>query len=241
MALDNARLLAETSSALISLEHANAALREQSRDIELAVLAHDRLAELVLRGGGVAEVAAELAELLGGAVEVQVPAGGAKPSGRGSRRCRWRPGSEVLGRLVLTRDGAPRPADLRVLQRGAVVTALLLLFNRHLAEVANRGRRDLLEDLLTGSVTDPDEIAARAADLDADLTGELVLVVCAWPRHRADAEQAAAVLRRSRRGLSGRVDGQSCCCCRVTMPARRPLGCCRRAGPDAGRTGDRGW
>ena len=38
---------------------------------------------------------------------------------------------------------------------------------RHLAEMANRGRRDLLEDLLTGSVTDADEISARAAHLDA--------------------------------------------------------------------------
>ena len=73
VALDNARLLAETREALISLEHANAALREQRGDIELAVLAHDRLAELVLRGGGVAEVAAELADVLGGTVDLQVP------------------------------------------------------------------------------------------------------------------------------------------------------------------------
>ncbi len=207
VALDNARLLAETRAALIGLEHANAALREQSRDTELAVLAHDRLAELVLRGGGVAEVAAELAELLGGAVDLQVPATPGEAVGPGRSSVPVVAGSEVLGRLVLTRDGAPRPADLRVLQRGAVVTALLLLFNRHLAEVANRGRRDLLEDLLTGSVTDPDEIAARAADLDADLTGELVLVVCAWPRHRADSEQAAAFYAGQRRGLSARVDG----------------------------------
>ena len=39
LALDNARLLAETRAALIGLEHANAALREQSKDTELAVLA----------------------------------------------------------------------------------------------------------------------------------------------------------------------------------------------------------
>jgi len=209
VALDNARLLAETRTALLGLERANAALREQSRDTELAVLAHDRLAELVLRGGGVAEVAAELAELLGGAVDVQVPAAAGAPVGPGQSAVPVIAGSEVLGRLVLTRDGAPRPADLRVLQRGAVVTALLLLFNRHLAEVANRGRRDLLEDLLTGSVTDPDEITARAADLDADLTGDLVLLVCALPRHRTDSEQDAAFYAGQRRGLSARIDGQT--------------------------------
>src|SRR6476661_2316045 len=207
VALDNARLLAETRSALISLEQANASLREQSRDIELAVMAHDRLAELVLRGGGVAEVAAELADVLGGTVELQGPSELSQPLGSDQSSVPVATGSELLGRLVHTREGQARAADLRVLERGAVVTALLLLFNRHLAEVANRGRRDLLEDLLTGTVLDPNEISARAADLDADLTGELVLVVCAWPRHRADSEQAAAFYAGQRRGLSARVDG----------------------------------
>jgi DNA-binding PucR family transcriptional regulator len=207
VALDNARLLAETRSALISLEQANASLREQSRDIELAVIAHDRLAELVLRGGGVAEVAAELADVLGGTVELQGPSELSQPLGSDQSSVPVATGSELLGRLVHTRVGQARAADLRVLERGAVVTALLLLFNRHLAEVANRGRRDLLEDLLTGSVTEPDEISARAADLDADLTGDLVVVVCAVPRHRVDSEQAAAFYAGRRRGLSARMDG----------------------------------
>ncbi len=207
VALDNARLLAETRSALISLEQANASLREQSQDIELAVIAHDRLAELVLRGGGVAEVAAELADVLGGAVELQGPSEMSDPLGAHQSSVPVATGSELLGRLVLTREDQARPADLRVLERGAVVTALLLLFNRHLAEMANRGRRDLLEDMLTGSVTETDEIRARAADLDADLTGDLVVLACAVPRHRVDSEQAAAFYAGRRRGLSARVDG----------------------------------
>jgi len=207
VALDNARLLAETRSALISLEQANDSLREQSRDTELAVIAHDRLAELVLRGGGVAEVAAELADVLGGSVELQGPTEMSTPLAPGQCSVPVATGSELLGRLVLTRPSQTRAADLRVLERGAVVTALLLLFNRHLAEMANRGRRDLLEDLLTGSVTDADEISARAAHLDADLTGELVVVVCAVPRHRVDSEQAAAFYAGQRRGLSARLDG----------------------------------
>ncbi len=208
VALDNARLLAETRAALISLERANAALREHSRDTELAVAAHDRLAGLVLRGGGVAEVAAELADLLGGTVELHGPSEMSEPLAPGQSSVPVATGSELLGRLVLTRPDAARDADLRVLERGAVVTALLLLFNRHLAEMANRGRRDLLEDLLTGSVTEVDEIRARAADLDADLAGDLVVVVCAVPRHRVDSEQAAAFYAGRRRGLSARLDGQ---------------------------------
>ena len=98
VALDNARLLAESRDALIGLERANTALREQSRDIELAVLAHDRLAELVLRGGGVAEVAAELAEVLGGAVDLQVPIPTERPDRAGP----------VVGHRV-RRVGGPRP------------------------------------------------------------------------------------------------------------------------------------
>lgn len=207
VALDNARLLAETRSALISLEQANDSLREQSRDTELAVIAHDRLAELVLRGGGVAEVAAELADVLGGAVELQGPSEMSDPLAPNQSSVPVATGSEMLGRLVLTREDQARPADLRVLERGAVVTALLLLFNRHLAEMANRGRRDLLEDMLTGSVAEADEIRARAADLDADLTGDLVVTVCSVPRHRVDSEQAAAFYAGRRRGLSARVDG----------------------------------
>jgi len=207
VALDNARLLAETRAALIGLEQANAALRDQSRDTERAVLAHDRLAELILRGGGVSDVAAELAAVLGGSVDLQTPAQLGEPIGPNQSAVPVVAGSQVLGRLVLTREGTPRPADLRVLERGAVVTALLLLFNRHLAEVANRGRRDLLEDLLAGSVADEDEIAARAADLDAQLGGDLIIVVCALPRHRVDAEQAASFYAGQRRGLWARVDG----------------------------------
>ncbi len=209
VALDNARLLAETRSALIGLEQAHAALREQARDTELAVTAHDRLAQLVLRGGGVAEVAAELAQLLGGPVELQAPAEMHRALDADQTSVPVAAGSEILGRLVLTRSAdPPRAADLRVLERGAVVTALLLLFNRHLAEVANRGRRELLEDLLTGSVSDPDEITARAADLGAELTGDLVLLVCALQRQRTSAEQAAAYYAGRSGGLSARVNGR---------------------------------
>jgi PucR-like helix-turn-helix protein/GAF domain-containing protein/diguanylate cyclase with GGDEF domain len=61
VAIDNAQLLAETSRANETISANNEAMRR-------AEDAHDRLMELVLRGGDVAEVAAEVAAVLGGGI-----------------------------------------------------------------------------------------------------------------------------------------------------------------------------
>ncbi|OEV25402.1 diguanylate phosphodiesterase, partial [Streptomyces nanshensis] len=77
VAIDSTRLLTETTQALAGLRAVNETIRRAS-DI------HDRLTELVLRGGGVDDVTRALAEVLGGRVEFRdgvrfddVPAGGA--------------------------------------------------------------------------------------------------------------------------------------------------------------------
>ena len=68
VALENARLFAE-------LDHANRTVTEHASAVESAAVAHDRLTDLLLHGGGVDEVARVLAEVLGGAVGVHDPAG----------------------------------------------------------------------------------------------------------------------------------------------------------------------
>lgn len=68
-AIDTANLLTETRSALTELERANEIIRDHSGVIERASDVHDRLAELVLRGGGVHDVAAAVSEILDGTVE----------------------------------------------------------------------------------------------------------------------------------------------------------------------------
>ncbi|EDY62708.2 conserved hypothetical protein, partial [Streptomyces pristinaespiralis ATCC 25486] len=69
VAIDTANLLAETRSALADLERANAIIQDHSGVLERASDVHDRLTELVLRGGGVQDVAAALSEVLDGTVE----------------------------------------------------------------------------------------------------------------------------------------------------------------------------
>ncbi|WP_203762629.1 GAF domain-containing protein, partial [Paractinoplanes deccanensis] len=63
VAIDAARLLTETRAALAELSTANEA-------VERAAAAHDRLTTVVLRGGGVEDVARDLAEVLDGALLV---------------------------------------------------------------------------------------------------------------------------------------------------------------------------
>ena len=75
IALENARLFEEKQAAIGELDAANATVRAHSEAVELAASAHDRLADVVLHGGGVDAVAAVLADVLGGCLEVTEPGG----------------------------------------------------------------------------------------------------------------------------------------------------------------------
>ncbi|MGO1051301.1 helix-turn-helix domain-containing protein [Crossiella sp. CA198] len=209
IALDNARLLEETRAHHESLRRAEAA--------------HDRLTDLVLRGGDVHDVAIAVAEVLGGGIAVRdaegavlartgtspprVPAQAvaqARSSGR-AVRCgrRWvcavLAGSELLGTVVLTGRPELSEADQRLFERAGVVTALVLLLRRSVAEAENRVRGELLTDLLTATA-DPDALLARAARLGVDLGRGHVLLVAESPRGRLGV--AAARVARAAQGLA---------------------------------------
>ncbi|MEW2417226.1 GAF domain-containing protein [Streptomyces sp. NPDC046866] len=70
VAIDSARLLEETRAALVELGVATETARARSEALRLAAETHDRLTRLVLRGGDVADVAREVAGLLGGGLAV---------------------------------------------------------------------------------------------------------------------------------------------------------------------------
>ncbi|MER5647836.1 helix-turn-helix domain-containing protein [Streptosporangium sp. NPDC002524] len=258
VAIDNARLLQETRNALEELSEANRQVNAHSQAVERAALAHDRMTGLVLRGGGVEDVAAVVTEVLGGSLTVLDDAGrpiagdagvleegalgeaafdqpapgpgtdsaygrgtspgtGRRPGAKQGARRGARKVAEViadaarssraLGRtvrqgdllvasvdvgaeplctLVLRNGGQVSDADQRILERAALVTALLLLFRRTVAEAEGRVRGELLDDLISRPALDG--LADRARRVGVNLDHDHVVVVV---RHGGGRERAA--------------------------------------------------
>ncbi|MDG9706750.1 helix-turn-helix domain-containing protein [Streptomyces sp. DH10] len=228
-AIDTANLLAETRSALADLERANEIIQDRSGVIERASDVHDRLAELVLRGGGVHDVAAAVSEVLDGMVEfaeaTAAPAEALEASRAEGHAVRheddWiaavAAGGELLGALVLRGHPGLDPVDQRTLERAAMVTSLLLLARRSAAEAEQRVRGELLDDLLDARDRDPRLLRERAARLHADLDAVHVVLAARLEGDAPDADQEADARRRlaaaashlaaTRHGLAAARDG----------------------------------
>ncbi|MEV0172236.1 GAF domain-containing protein [Streptomyces sp. NPDC050803] len=226
-AIDTANLLTETRSALADLERANEIIQDRSGVIERASDVHDRLAELVLRGGGVHDVAAAVSEVLDGTVEFteSAPADAVETSRADGHAVRHQDdwiaavaaGGELLGALVLRGHPGLDPVDQRTLERAAMVTSLLLLARRSASEAEQRVRGELLDDLLDARDRDPRLLRERAARLDADLDATHVVLAARLEGPVADADQEAAARRRlwsaashlaaTRHGLAAARDG----------------------------------
>ena len=170
VALDSAHLLAATRRAVAELNEANATIRAHNEAMQRADDTHDRLMDLVLRGGGVPDVAAAVADVLHGSLTVldaegvvlagpvatvdSTALGSARSTGRAvSTKDTWvcavQAGQELLGALVLARAGALSDPDRRLFERAGVVTALLLMLRRSVAQAEDEVRGELLTDLLT--------------------------------------------------------------------------------------------
>jgi sugar diacid utilization regulator len=94
----------------------------------------------------------------------------------------WHPifaGTEVHGALARRPEATLVDADQRILERAAVVTALLQLFARNVAEAEGRVRGDLLDDLLTHRDHNSEALRSRAVRLGVELDRAHVLVVLA--------------------------------------------------------------
>ncbi|MET9908072.1 GAF domain-containing protein [Streptomyces sp. NPDC006476] len=228
-AIDTANLLTETRSALAGLERANEIIRDRSGVIERASDVHDRLTELVLRGGGVHDVAAAVSQVLDGTVEfteaADTPPGPLETSRAEGHAVRHKDdwiaavaaGGELLGALVLRGHPGLDPVDQLTLERAAMVTSLLLLARRSAADAEQRVRGELLDDLLDARDRDPRLLRERAARLHADLDATHVVLAARLDGPAADAEQEADARRRlwsaashlaaTRHGLAAARDG----------------------------------
>lgn len=205
ISIDSARLLEDARAAVRELDAANTLVRRHSLAVERAAEAHDRFADLALRGGGVDEVAQAVTEVLGGKLVVLDPDGrcvasvGADQSkdapaawleavaqsrAEGRAVCSdgtWFAavvaGSEAFGALVLRGRADLEGADQRVLERAALVTALLQLMNRTAMETENRIRGELISDLVTNGERAGDPHHERARQVGFNLEDEFAVVV----------------------------------------------------------------
>ncbi|MER7467919.1 helix-turn-helix domain-containing protein [Streptomyces sp. NPDC097981] len=236
VAIDSARLLEETRAALVELGVATETARARSEAVRLAAETHDRLTRLVLRGGDVADVAREVAALLGGSLVVHdadgaelarvgpdpvVPPAPALDASRSGGRavaadgvwvCAVLAGPELLGSITLGGRGDLPDSERRLFERAGLVTALLLLLRRSIAHAEDRVRGELLGDLLApaapGRVRDTGSQTLRARKLGVDLTRPHALVVLHCDAAlRSRLATEAARHARARDGLAGLHQG----------------------------------
>ncbi|MFE4632184.1 helix-turn-helix domain-containing protein [Streptomyces sp. NPDC056773] len=247
VAIDGARLLEETRTALVELNAATQAARAHSEAARLATETHDRLTDLVLRGGDVTDVAREVAALLRGGLVVHdadgaelarvatdpidAPAQGVAASRSGGRAvpvdgvwvCAVLAGPELLGSIALTGRADLSDSDRRLFERTGLVTALLLLLRRSVAHAEDRVRGELLSDLLTprspGHSPDSGSRTIRARKLGVDLARpHSLLVLHCDAAQRPRLSAEAARRARDRGGLAGLHEGHVV----LLAPAERP-------------------
>ncbi|WP_331766540.1 GAF domain-containing protein [Embleya sp. NBC_00896] len=251
VAIDTANLLEETRSALADLARANERAAAHSASVERAASAHDRFTELVLAGAGVDDVVRAVAEVVGGEAtlclgdpdpeaagpgdpDFVAASAQAQATGRAARvgRVHIAPvsaGTEHLGVLVLHSGDDQAASDARILERAAMVIALLVLFRRSATDAEHRLRGELLHEILTSTGRDPAALTDRAARLGADLDRPHVAVVVDAPdADRARLGSAVAHLAATAHGLAGEYDGHTV----LLLPGDRPAELARRVAAD---------
>jgi purine catabolism regulator len=187
---------------------------------------HRALVSVVLEGGGLADLAAELARILGGPVMVTTPDGlvmaragdPAELSRLARTECfdtggRFRveggprgPGSYAVvpvvagrvdhGRIVAFSQLPLTDADVHSLERAATVAALAITKQLAVAAVEDKYRADFLRDLVTGRVEDVAAAMAYARTFGWELDRPVVAVVAELDAHEPAVPEVRPVLER---------------------------------------------
>ena len=246
IAIDAANLLEETRTALAELNAASDIVKKHSAAVERASQAHHRFTELVLAGGKAENIAKAVSSVLGSdvflldeqdrliAASAQLPEEAALlrvvAEAKVGRRAvcsgqlwarRAYAGSEHLGTVVLQAGPELPETDRLILERAAMVTALLLLLRRSVTEAEQRVRGDLLTDLLSTPHRDVEALRDRSRRLGTDLDGPQVVITiraeaALWPRLRSAAAHIAAI----RQGLAAAFEGNTV----LLLPGDDPSG-----------------
>jgi sugar diacid utilization regulator/GAF domain-containing protein len=190
VAIETAGLRDREATIIAELVAANTALAEQHEQLRQSEAVHEQLTQVALRGGGVAGVAAALADLLGTSVVVTE-----EPSGSELARVRLdgeplvaedpeaHATSVTLGHDTVARIWVPRAGptvgalDVRALEHAATVCALEVLRARTALEVEWRLSDEVVTDLLTGNPAGLVTAAERASRLGIDLTAPHAVIV----------------------------------------------------------------
>ena len=229
VALANARLHARERANAEELRAANIALAETVRALEHTTRIHDRFTRVAVAGEGQEGIAKAVHELTGYPVAVEDRYGNLRawagpnrpdpypkdpPARREQLLRRERrpireggrlvaladPGADVLGVLALVDPArAAGEREQIALEHGATVLAMELARLRSLAETELRLRRDLMEDLLSG--TDEESALARAQALGHDLERRHRVVVAEGRGRTQDDELFFHAVRRTARSL----------------------------------------
>jgi DNA-binding PucR family transcriptional regulator len=163
----HAAIAIENAKSSERLNGANAALQKRSRELEQVVQWDTSLTEVVLRGGGVDDLVAEIARIVGSTVTFRRSSGPA-PEGEPLRVVRA--GGKSLGYLEFASPDAA-VAQRNFLDRAESALALACLAEESAAEAARRATDATLIGLLTRATSMQDTSyrhQARAAGIDPE-------------------------------------------------------------------------
>ncbi|MFF8772444.1 helix-turn-helix domain-containing protein [Kitasatospora sp. NPDC015120] len=170
----HAAIAIENATAMGRLNTANDQLARRTEELEQTLRWDQRLTRVVLGGGGVEELLAEIGSMANGDVRFVLE----PPPGAGSAVQPVTAGERTFGALVL--DGEPAPDDQLLLERAAPALALALVAERAVAEASRRTRAAFLVDLLTTTSERPR--ALRQAGLDASTPYSVLVLTPASAR-----------------------------------------------------------
>ncbi|MEU6249515.1 GAF domain-containing protein [Glycomyces sp. NPDC047010] len=246
VAIESVRQLEEARQALRERSRAAETSARLNGALRRAADAHDRLTGLVLSGGDVADLASQTAELFAGPIGIYDAEGtelaragdgavrfvaegvdGSQASrsavlAEGLWVCAVMAGPEPLGSIVLGGRADLAEADRQLFERASLVTALLLLLRRSVADAEDLVRGELLDDLLTDAGrrrSGGSSLGLRAGKLGIDLGRPHAVFVLdgpVQPRLALEAKRFA----RAEGGLAGGRDGRPV----LLLPADDPGG-----------------